>query len=40
VEAIGGSITRDATVMSLVPDAPLPPSAFEFTFPAGTTIIY
>ena len=40
VETIGGSTTRDATVTSLLPDAPLPPAAFEFTFPTGTTLIY
>jgi len=39
-ESIGGQVTRDATVTSYQPDAVLPPSAFEFTFPADTTFIY
>lgn len=40
VETIGGTTTRDALVTSLIPDAPLPPSALDFTFPAGTTLLY
>ena len=40
VETIGGSVTRDAVVTSLLPDAPLPPAAFDFTFPTGTTLLY
>jgi outer membrane lipoprotein-sorting protein len=40
VETIGDSVTRRATVTSLAPDAPLPPSAFEFAFPSGTTRVY
>ena len=40
VETIGGATTRDATVVDLGPDAPLPPSAFAFSFPTGTTLIY
>ena len=39
-ESIGGQVTRDAIVTSYVPDAPLPPSAFAFTFPPDTTVIY
>ncbi len=39
-ESIGGQVTRDATVTSYVPDAPLPPSAFAFTFPPDATVIY
>jgi hypothetical protein len=39
-ESIGGQVTRDAVVTSYQPDGPLPPSAFEFTFPADTTFIY
>ena len=31
---------RDAEVVRLDPDAPLPPSAFEFVFPTGTTMLY
>jgi hypothetical protein len=40
VETIGGEVTREADVVTYDPDAPLPPSAFEFEFPAGTTILY
>jgi outer membrane lipoprotein-sorting protein len=39
-ESIGGQVTRDARVTSYVPDAPLPPSAFAFTFPPDATVIY
>jgi outer membrane lipoprotein-sorting protein len=39
-ETIGGEITRDAVVTSLLPDAPLPPSAFQFEFPSGTTVLF
>jgi hypothetical protein len=39
-ETIGGEVTRDAIVTSLLPDAPLPPTAFTFAFPSGTTILY
>jgi hypothetical protein len=39
-ESIGGSITRDAEVVEFAPDAPLPPSAFQFVFPTGTTMLY
>jgi hypothetical protein len=40
IETIGGEVTRDAVVTSLLPDAPLPPTAFQFAFPSGTTILY
>ena len=40
VETIGGSVTRDAVVTNLEPDASLPPSAFEFVFPTGTTMLF
>jgi hypothetical protein len=40
VESIGGSVTRHAEVVDFGPDAPLPPSAFEFVFPTGTTMLY
>jgi len=40
IETIGGSVTRDAVVTVLEPDASLPPSAFEFTFPTGTTMLF
>ena len=39
-ERIGGSVTRDAIVTSYVPNAPLPPSAFAFSVPPDTTLIY
>ena len=35
VETIGGSVTRDATASVLEPDAPLPPSAFDFASRPG-----
>jgi outer membrane lipoprotein-sorting protein len=40
VEMIGGRVTRDARVTEYEPDAPLPPTAFEFRFPTGTTKLY
>ena len=40
VERIGGEVTRDAEVTDIGPDAPLPPSAFDFVFPTGTTMLY
>ncbi len=40
IETIGGSITRDAEVTDVEPDAPLPPTAFDFVFPTGTTMLY
>lgn len=40
VETIGGSVTRHAEVTELASDASLPPSAFEFVFPTGTTMLY
>lgn len=40
VELIGGAVTRDAEVVELSPDVPLPPAAFNFVFPTGTTMLY
>ncbi len=40
VETIGASVTRDAEVTDLEPDAPLPPTAFDFVFPTGTTMLF
>lgn len=40
VETIGGTWTRWAEVVRLEPDAILPPTAFDFEFPEGTTLIY
>ena len=40
IETIGGSVTRDAVVTDIAADATLPPSAFDFVFPTGTTMLY
>ncbi len=40
IETMGETVTRHAEVTALQPDAPLPPSAFEFAFPSDTTFIY
>jgi hypothetical protein len=40
VESIGGLVTRQAEVVEFAPDASLPPSAFQFVFPTGTTMLY
>ena len=40
VESIGGPVTRHAEVVELQPDTPLPPSAFVFVFPTGTTMLF
>ncbi|HYH93831.1 MAG TPA: hypothetical protein VD763_11770 [Candidatus Saccharimonadales bacterium] len=40
VETIGGEVTRLAEVTAIGTDAPLPPGAFEFAFPTGTTMLY
>jgi len=40
VESIGGAMTRHAEVVELTPDGPMPPSAFTFVFPTGTTMLY
>jgi len=39
-ESIAGDFTRDAEVVDLAPNAPLQPTAFEFVFPTGTTMLY
>lgn len=39
-ESIGGLETRQADVVEFAPDALLPPSAFQFVFPTGTTMLY
>ena len=39
-ESIGGRVTRDAVVTSYLPDVTLPPAAFDFAFPAETTVLY
>ncbi len=40
VESIGGEVTRYAEVTALQPDVALPPAAFYFVFPTGTTMLY
>jgi hypothetical protein len=40
VETIGGTVTRQAEVVDYGPDAPLVPTAFDFAFPTGTTMLY
>lgn len=40
VETIGGEVTRRADAVEYAPGAPIPPSAFDFTFPADTTMLY
>jgi outer membrane lipoprotein-sorting protein len=40
VETIGGDVTRLAEVVAYDADVSLPPSAFLFEFPTGTTILY
>ena len=39
-ETIAGDVTREAEVVAYDPDAPLPPSMFEFEFPTGTTRLF
>ncbi len=40
VESMGGAETRRAEVVELSPDAVLQPTAFDFAFPTGTTMLY
>jgi hypothetical protein len=40
VETIGGLETRRAEAVVLEPDGPLAPTAFDFTIPTGTTMLY
>lgn len=39
-ETVAGETTRAAEVVDLAPDAPLPPTIFDFVFPSGTTMLY
>jgi hypothetical protein len=39
-ESMGGIVTRHAVVVEIAPDAPLLPSALQFVFPTGTTMLY
>lgn len=40
VETVAGSMTQSGIVTSLIPDAPLQVSAFDYTFPTGANLIY
>jgi hypothetical protein len=40
IERVGGTVTRDAEVTEIGADAPLPPTAFDFVFPTGTTMLF
>jgi hypothetical protein len=40
IETIGGEVTRRAVAVEYTPDAPVPPSAFAFEFPADTTMLF
>ena len=40
IERIGGRITREATAVSYAPDAPLAPTAFDFTLPSNARMLY
>lgn len=39
-EAVAEVVTRDAEATEVAPDAPLPPTAFDFVFPTGTTMLF
>ncbi len=39
-ERTGDETSRDAEVVDITPDAPLAPTAFDFVFPTGTTMLY
>jgi hypothetical protein len=39
-ESIGGVVSRQADAVILQPDVALPPGAFDFVFPSGTTMLY
>ncbi len=40
IESVGGTVTRDAEVTDIAADGPLPPTAFDFVFPTGTTMLF
>jgi hypothetical protein len=40
VESMGGNVTRHAEAVDYAPDASIPATAFEFEFPADTTMMY
>jgi hypothetical protein len=39
-ESVTGGVTRDAEATDVALDAPLPPTAFDFVFPTGTTMLF
>ncbi len=39
-ETIGGDVTRRAEVVEYSPNAPIPPSAFDFEFPADASMLF
>jgi hypothetical protein len=40
IERVGGEVTRDAVVTDFGPDAPLPPSAFDYRVPSDARMLY
>jgi hypothetical protein len=40
VESVGETATRDAEVTEIAADTSLPPTAFDFVFPTGTTMLF
>ncbi len=40
IESFGPDVTRHAEVTDIRPDASLPPTAFDFVFPTGTTMLF
>ena len=40
IESMGGASTRDAEVTEIGADVTLPPTAFDFVFPTGTTMLF
>jgi len=40
IETIAGRPTRHAEVVDFAPEAPIPPSAFEFAFPSDTKMLF
>jgi hypothetical protein len=40
IETIGGEVTRRADAVEYSPNAPIPPSAFDFSFPSDTKMLF
>ena len=40
IETAGGRVTRHAEAVDYAPDAPIPPTAFAFEFPDGTSMMF